>query len=41
MNVDLLTMLKVDLGITAEAYNDRLYADLQAAKATLHERESR
>lgn len=33
MNVDLLTMLKVDLGITAEAYNDRLYADLQAAKS--------
>ena len=33
MNVDLLTMLKVDLGITAEAYNERLYADLQAAKS--------
>lgn len=33
MNVDLLTMLKVDLGITAVAYDDRLYADLQAAKS--------
>lgn len=32
---DILTMLKVDLGITTEVYNDRLTAYIENAKAQI------
>lgn len=35
MDADLLTMLKVDLGITAKAYDMRLSSYLDAAKAEI------
>lgn len=35
ITADLLAMLKVDLGITANAYNDRLTEYLQAASADM------
>lgn len=35
MDVDLLAMLKVDLGIMAKAYDERLMQYLQAAKAEI------
>lgn len=35
MDADLLTMLKVDLGITSEAYDTRLGTYLDAAKAEI------
>lgn len=35
ITADLLAMLKVDLGITANAYNDRLTEHLQAASADM------
>ena len=35
ITADLLSMLKVDLGITANAYNDRLTEYLEAASADM------
>ncbi len=35
VDVDLLAMLKVDLGITAKVYDERLMQYLQAAKAEI------
>lgn len=35
LDVDLLAMLKIDLGITAKAYDERLMQYLQAAKAEI------
>ena len=35
LDVDLLAMLKVDLGISANVYDDRLAASLQAAKESI------
>lgn len=35
LDVDLLAMLKTDLGITAKAYDERLMQYLQAAKAEI------
>lgn len=35
ITADLLSMLKVDLGITAKAYNDRLTEYLEAASADM------
>ncbi|MDO4156500.1 MAG: hypothetical protein Q4D37_06955 [Oscillospiraceae bacterium] len=35
LDVDLLAMLKIDLGITAKAYDERLMQYLQTAKAEI------